>query len=142
MTNFLKFSRYRAAKSDGYEPLVALQRIGSTDSVLENEGAKAHVAVASVEVDTGAQLVAGNDYEVDLMETRRIREKIDWHILPLMCTLYWIQFMDKTTLGSAAILGIREASHLTTNQYNWYVSSVRATSLIVIHLSGWGQYFT
>jgi len=27
--------------------------------------------------------------------------------------------MDKTTLGSAAILGIREATHLTTNQYNW-----------------------
>lgn len=36
-----------------------------------------------------------------------------------MCILYWIQFMDKTTLGSAAILGIRESTHLTTNQYNW-----------------------
>ncbi|GBE86842.1 Thiamine pathway transporter THI73 [Sparassis crispa] len=36
-----------------------------------------------------------------------------------MCTLYWIQFMDKTTLGSAAILGIREATHLTTDEYNW-----------------------
>jgi len=33
--------------------------------------------------------------------------------------LYWIQFMDKTTLGSSAILGIRKATHLTTNQYNW-----------------------
>ncbi|KAI0321964.1 major facilitator superfamily domain-containing protein [Amylostereum chailletii] len=27
--------------------------------------------------------------------------------------------MDKTTLGNAAILGIRESAHLTTNQYNW-----------------------
>ncbi|KAH9039519.1 major facilitator superfamily domain-containing protein [Lactarius pseudohatsudake] len=39
--------------------------------------------------------------------------------MPLMCILYWIQFMDKTTLGSSAILGIRDATHLTTNQYNW-----------------------
>lgn len=36
--------------------------------------------------------------------------------MPLMMILYWIQFMDKTTLGSSAILGIREANHLTTNQ--------------------------
>jgi len=49
----------------------------------------------------------------------RIRRKIDRHILPLMCTLYLIQFMDKTTLGSSAILGIQKATHLTTNQYNW-----------------------
>ncbi|EGN94818.1 hypothetical protein SERLA73DRAFT_96177 [Serpula lacrymans var. lacrymans S7.3] len=30
-----------------------------------------------------------------------------------------MQFMDKTTLGSAAILGIEQATHLSTNQYNW-----------------------
>jgi len=36
-----------------------------------------------------------------------------------MCILYWIQFMDKTTLGSSAILGIQQSTHLTTNQYNW-----------------------
>ncbi|KAH7882087.1 MFS general substrate transporter [Phlebopus sp. FC_14] len=30
-----------------------------------------------------------------------------------------VQFMDKTTLGNSAILGIQAATHLTTNQYNW-----------------------
>ncbi|PIL25692.1 MFS general substrate transporter [Ganoderma sinense ZZ0214-1] len=78
-----------------------------------------HVAlVADKEVDTAAQLAAGLD-ELSPEEAIRIRKKIDWHILPLMCILYWIQFMDKTTLGSSAILGIRTATHLTTNQYNW-----------------------
>ncbi|TFK45315.1 MFS general substrate transporter [Heliocybe sulcata] len=71
-----------------------------------------NVAVSTREVDTGAQLVAGADFELDEAEAVRIRRKIDWHILPMMCTLYWIQFMDKTTLGSSAILGIR---------YNWFV---------------------
>ncbi|KAH9886673.1 MFS general substrate transporter [Cubamyces lactineus] len=78
-----------------------------------------HVAVADRDVDTAAQLVAGIEGELTAEESNRIRKKIDWHILPLMCILYWIQFMDKTTLGSAAILGIREATHLTNNQYNW-----------------------
>ncbi|KAJ3546254.1 hypothetical protein NM688_g5536 [Phlebia brevispora] len=78
-----------------------------------------HVAFKTDQVDTGAQLVAGEEIELDAAESVRIRRKIDWHILPLMCMLYWVQFMDKTTLGSSAILGLRTATHLTTNQYNW-----------------------
>ncbi|THH07930.1 hypothetical protein EW146_g9157 [Bondarzewia mesenterica] len=78
------------------------------------------VAVTTNEVDTGAALLTGaSPVELDEAEATRIRRKIDLHILPLMCILYWIQFMDKTTLGSSAILGIRTATHLTTNQYNW-----------------------
>ncbi|KAF9054008.1 MFS general substrate transporter [Panaeolus papilionaceus] len=78
------------------------------------------VEVSSIrKLDTAAEYAAGDQAPLDPKEALRIRRKIDWHILPLMCILYWIQFMDKTTLGSAAILGIREATHLTTNQYNW-----------------------
>ncbi|EJD04818.1 membrane transporter, partial [Fomitiporia mediterranea MF3/22] len=47
------------------------------------------------------------------------RRKIDWHILPLMCILYLIQFMDKTTLGSSAILGLKTDTHLNATEYNW-----------------------
>ncbi|KDQ56115.1 hypothetical protein JAAARDRAFT_36903 [Jaapia argillacea MUCL 33604] len=87
----------------------------------EDEKQQQHHAhnVKVSEVDTGAQLVAGGEIELDEAEALRIRKKIDWHILPLMCTLYWVQFMDKTTLGSSAILGIETATHLNTNQYNW-----------------------
>lgn len=79
----------------------------------------ARVSIDTDQVDTGAQLVAGVSSPLDPEESLRIRRKIDKHIMPLMCILYWIQFMDKTTLGSSAILGIRTATHLTTNQYNW-----------------------
>ncbi|KAF5343546.1 hypothetical protein D9758_012942 [Tetrapyrgos nigripes] len=71
------------------------------------------------EVDTAAKFAVGDGAEIDPKEALRVRRKIDIHILPLMCILYWVQFMDKTTLGSSAILGIREANHLTNNQYNW-----------------------
>ncbi|KAH9917079.1 MFS general substrate transporter [Fomitopsis serialis] len=64
-------------------------------------------------------LVTDQHVEITPEEERRLRRKIDLHLMPLMCVLYWIQFMDKTTLGSAAILGIKTSTHLTTNEYNW-----------------------
>ncbi|KIY63934.1 MFS general substrate transporter [Cylindrobasidium torrendii FP15055 ss-10] len=77
------------------------------------------VEVDVAQVDTAAQLLSASDGPLDPQEAERVRKKIDRHILPLMCILYWVQFMDKTTLGSSSILGIREATHLSTNQYNW-----------------------
>ncbi|KAH7913605.1 MFS general substrate transporter [Hygrophoropsis aurantiaca] len=77
------------------------------------------ISVSTKEVDTGAQLVSGITTILEPKEALRIRRKIDRNILPMMCMLYWIQFMDKTTLGSSAILGIEQATHLSTNQYNW-----------------------
>ncbi|KAI0066401.1 MFS general substrate transporter [Artomyces pyxidatus] len=77
------------------------------------------VSIDAKEADTGAVLVAGETVVLDRAENARIRRKIDRHLLPLMCTLYIIQFMDKNTLSSSAILGIRTSAHLTPNQYNW-----------------------
>ncbi|KAJ7851189.1 MFS general substrate transporter [Mycena leptocephala] len=74
------------------------------------------VEVSAKDVDTGAALMYGEHEELDPAEALRVRKKIDYHVLPLMCILYWIQYMDKTTLGSSAILGIIKATHLTTNQ--------------------------
>jgi hypothetical protein len=52
-------------------------------------------------------------------ESMRVRRKIDWHLMPLLCALYMLQFIDKTTLNNSAILGLKEDTHLTSDQYNW-----------------------
>lgn len=97
-----------------------MDELDSNWDLQEDDNIKdSYVAVSTSEIDTAAQLMAEGTVEIDPVKVARVRNKIDWHILPLMCALYWIQFMDKTTLGSAAILGIREATHLTTNEYNW-----------------------
>ncbi|KAG1725804.1 MFS general substrate transporter [Suillus paluster] len=77
------------------------------------------VSLSTKDIDTGAQLVAGLTLALDPDEALRIRRKIDRHIMPLMCVLYWIQFMDKTTLNYTSILGIQQSTNLTTNEYNW-----------------------
>ncbi|KAJ3809062.1 MFS general substrate transporter [Lentinula aff. lateritia] len=82
-----------------------------------------HVEVSTKEVDTAAALI-GDAGEIDPAEAIRIRKKIDRHILPLM-----VQFMDKTTLGSSAILGITTATHLTTNQWVFLFSPLCITGM-------------
>ncbi|KAH7920140.1 MFS general substrate transporter [Leucogyrophana mollusca] len=75
--------------------------------------------VNGFDVDVAAQLTAGTDVVLDPEVALRLRRKIDLHIMPFMCLMYLITFMDKTTLGEAAVLGILEGAHLTANQFNW-----------------------
>ncbi|KAJ7054943.1 MFS general substrate transporter [Mycena amicta] len=60
------------------------------------------VRVSVEDVDTGAMLAAGIEGTLDPAEAAKIRKKIDLHIIPLM-----VQYMDKATLGSSSILGIK-----------------------------------
>ena len=43
-----------------------------------------HVAT-EWEVDVAAQLSAGFDEDISYADALRIRKKIDWHLMPLMC---------------------------------------------------------
>lgn len=45
-----------------------------------------HIAFEQTQVDTAAELVAGRELELDATEARRIRRKIDWHLMPMMCS--------------------------------------------------------
>ncbi|KAG6827140.1 hypothetical protein H0H92_013058 [Tricholoma furcatifolium] len=97
---------------------MGLSRKSLEEPGIDDKTSSYHIEVSSRVVDTAAELSSGNS-EIDPQEALRVRKKIDRHILPLMCILYWIQYMDKTTLGSSAILGISESTHLSTAQYNW-----------------------
>ncbi|EJD04816.1 membrane transporter [Fomitiporia mediterranea MF3/22] len=79
---------------------------------------KHHHATADVsEVDENAQFSIQD--AIDPEEAARVRRKVDRHILPLMCVVYWVTYMDKTTLGSSAVLGLKTSTHLNATQYNW-----------------------
>lgn len=93
----------------------------SVDKKLETEGSvnAFKPVIESKEVDTAGQLTAGREITFTPEEAARIRRKIDWHLMPLMCVLYMMQFADKTTLGQSAILGLFEGTHIDQNKFNW-----------------------
>ncbi|CUM63806.1 uncharacterized protein PRCAT00001390001 [Priceomyces carsonii] len=45
-----------------------------------------------------------------------ITRKIDWNIMPLLCLIYFLQFLDKTLLNYAAVMGIKD--NLKDNQFS------------------------
>ncbi|KAG0705125.1 major facilitator superfamily domain-containing protein [Suillus ampliporus] len=91
----------------------------ASDNSEKREPDHMHTSVHNYDVDVGAQLISETDHPLTPEAASRLRAKIDWHIMPFMCIMYLITFMDKTTLGEAAVLGIIEDAHLTTTQYNW-----------------------
>ncbi|KAK0473067.1 major facilitator superfamily domain-containing protein [Armillaria novae-zelandiae] len=82
------------------------------EKVLTEEKNGPHlIEVSADQVDTGAVLVIGKTGQLSRYEATRLRRKLDRHIIPLI-----IQYMDKATLGNAAVLGLLEDAHLSADQ--------------------------
>lgn len=56
--------------------------------------------------------------ELDPAESRAVKRKLDWRIMPLLCLIYTVQFLDKNNIGASAILGFLQDAHLTGEQLN------------------------
>ncbi|KAL4809421.1 major facilitator superfamily domain-containing protein [Aspergillus unguis] len=51
-------------------------------------------------------------------EERRVRHKIDLYLLPWMCGLYLLQYLDKTALSYASSMGIKADLKMSADQYS------------------------
>ena len=52
----------------------------------------------------------------ELSSNKSLRWKIDLRIMPLLMTIYFLQYLDKTLLNYAAVMGIKD--YLKGNEYN------------------------
>lgn len=87
-------------------------------------------------VDEAVDLVAGHNDEQEhfsLQEARNIREKIDWVILPMLCTLFTCEFAGLTCACLLDVLYLR--SHkliLLLPQCNSSTSESRVAQFIIM----------
>ncbi|EEP75976.1 predicted protein [Uncinocarpus reesii 1704] len=76
----------------------------------------------SRDADEALQAFADTDGEqLELTEeaSKKLLRTIDWHLLPLMCVIYGMNYLDKTTLSYASIMGLKEDIHLKGDNYQW-----------------------
>ncbi|KAF4777065.1 major facilitator superfamily transporter [Colletotrichum scovillei] len=59
---------------------------------------------------------------VDPELNRRLKRRIDTHIMPLICIVYFLQYIDKTAISYASVTGIQQSTGLHGNQFNWVAS--------------------
>ncbi|KAJ5817991.1 Major facilitator superfamily domain general substrate transporter [Penicillium robsamsonii] len=81
-------------------------------------------AYAQATGDGALQLLeAGSSSVLDPAASRRLLRKIDLYIMPLICIVYFLQYLDKIAISYASVTGMRESTNLQGNQFNW-VSSI------------------
>lgn len=55
-------------------------------------------------------------------ETRKLIRKIDLHIMPLICAVYFLQYLDKIAISYGSVTGMIKSTGLHGNQFQWVSS--------------------
>lgn len=61
----------------------------------------------------------GEVIEIDEATNKRLLRTIDWHLMPIMCCVYGINYLDKTTISYASVMGLKVDLGLKGDQYQW-----------------------
>ncbi|KAK9367535.1 major facilitator superfamily domain-containing protein [Lipomyces kononenkoae] len=76
-------------------------------------------SVVAIKPDMALQFLTDAKHDgVDTtsIDESKLRWKIDLRLMPILCTIYFLQYLDKTLLNYAAVMGIRK--NLTTSEYS------------------------
>ena len=60
----------------------------------------------------------GNAILEDPVQLKKLVKKIDRTIAPLLAAVYFLQYLDKTTLTYTSVMGIRQDTHLVGQDYS------------------------
>ncbi|KAG8532450.1 uncharacterized protein KY384_002327 [Bacidia gigantensis] len=61
----------------------------------------------------------GEVLHIDEATNKRLLRRIDLHIMPLMCIVYGLNYLDKTTLSYANVMGLKKDLKLKGDDYQW-----------------------
>ncbi|EXJ88555.1 hypothetical protein A1O1_05485 [Capronia coronata CBS 617.96] len=64
----------------------------------------------------------GLQQPLDRERSRRLLRRIDYHVMPLICLVYFLQYLDKIAISYASVTGLKQSAHLEGNQFNWVAS--------------------
>lgn len=78
-----------------------------------------------------------NERDIDDTTNARLLKIIDRNMLPLLCLIYGLNFVDKTTLSYASVMGLQTDLNLKGNEYQWLGSIFYFGYLIVEYPSSY-----
>ncbi|KAI1770424.1 MFS general substrate transporter [Hypoxylon cercidicola] len=73
---------------------------------------------SDMEVSPGSGSISIENRELDGKATKRLLRKIDCHILPIMCIICLLCFLDRANIGNARLDNLERDLHLIGLQYN------------------------
>jgi hypothetical protein len=72
----------------------------------------------------------GEGVEMTVKDEQELVRKIDWMIMPLMFGCYVAQYLDKTLINYAAVMGLYTDAHITKTEFSTLVSMIMSVVFI------------
>uniref|UniRef100_L2FC95 Allantoate permease n=1 Tax=Colletotrichum fructicola (strain Nara gc5) TaxID=1213859 RepID=L2FC95_COLFN len=72
-------------------------------------------------------------------EERRLKRKIDWRIVPLMFACYILQYLDKTLINYANVMGLQKDTGISGDQYSQLAMIFYVSYLAFEFPHAWGM---
>jgi len=103
---------------DGRRPSVASQEGVGTVTVVDLLNADEALEFLTNHPRAAEIAIQGTAILEDPIQLKKLVRKIDFTIAPLLAAVYFLQFLDKTTLSYTAVMGIRKDTHLVGQDYS------------------------
>ncbi|KAJ3553692.1 hypothetical protein NPX13_g10826 [Xylaria arbuscula] len=62
---------------------------------------------------------AGSEVEATDGEVKKVVLKIDYHVVPLLFVIYFLQYLDKNAINFANAYGLQQGTHLQGQDFSW-----------------------
>lgn len=108
------------AKLDAY-----VGEVSSTPYVSSADGENAKAQALDIDAST-----------ITPEELKQVLRKIDLVIMPLLCVAVLLQFLDKTSLNYASLLGLKKDTNLKGQEYSWLGSFFYVGYLVATPIHG------
>ncbi|TGJ83374.1 hypothetical protein E0Z10_g5406 [Xylaria hypoxylon] len=78
------------------------------------------ITVNSRELDDNYEFFkAGEGIDATANEVKKVVRKIDYHIVPLLFVIYFLQYLDKNAINFANAYGLKDGTHLHGQDFSW-----------------------
>ncbi|KAI0871081.1 major facilitator superfamily domain-containing protein [Hypoxylon argillaceum] len=94
------------------------------DDIQKTTSTEAEVAAVGSRVDASAEHLRppSPELHIDPVLERRVVRKIDYHLIPLVMSLYLVAFLDRSNIGNAQVAGMGKDLGLSDDQYQWLLT--------------------
>lgn len=101
--------------SDGHSGAVANDVLDNSEKTMDSE----KQALRTKDADAALEFLYAEETTImtDVNEKDLVR-KIDWRIVPLMWACYNLQYLDKTLVNYANVMGLREDTSISADQFS------------------------
>ncbi|CDH18135.1 uncharacterized protein ZBAI_09923 [Zygosaccharomyces bailii ISA1307] len=82
-------------------------------------------------------LQVSQDTDIDPAADRKLTRKIDMIVFPAMALVYAAQFLDKTSMSYAAVMGLQTDLKMKGNMYSWSGTSFYLGYLVFEYPAAW-----